>query len=295
MIELRGHTRPVVALAYAPDGRTLVSASQNGDVRLWDVAAGRQSHVLHANWERAYSIAFAPDGREFAIGFGGTRGVVERQVFPPSSEREMWAANSRATRALAYSVDGRTLVTAGNDLPVKRWRLDPLYVLSTPEPSFRATVSPVDALAVSPGGELLVTLTSKPATLRLYNFTSRRLQKSYQFSVTWGYTVAFAPDGTVVACGLDGHIALWSVAPKKKAPFRWQAHAGSVLGVAYLPDGSGLLTCGADGLVKSWDLAGNLRRSYDWRVGELYSLAVAPDGLTAAVGGAEVIALWDLE
>jgi hypothetical protein len=47
--------------------------------------------------------------------------------------------------------------------------------------------------------------------------------------------------------------------------------------------------------VKHWSLTGELLRTIDWQIGELGAVAIAPDGLTAAVGGAEDIVVWDLE
>jgi WD40 repeat protein len=78
-------------------------------------------------------------------------------------------------------------------------------------------------------------------------------------------------------------------------PYSWQAHDGSVLGVAFLPDSQSLLSAATDGLVKHWSLTGELLRTIDWQIGELGAVAIAPDGLTAAVGGAEDIVVWDLE
>jgi WD40 repeat protein len=68
-----------------------------------------------------------------------------------------------------------------------------------------------------------------------------------------------------------------------------------VLGVAFLPDGHSLISAATDGLVKHWSLEGRLLNTMDWQIGELGAVAIAPDGLTAAVGGAEKIVVWDLE
>jgi hypothetical protein len=68
-------------------------------------------------------------------------------------------------------------------------------------------------------------------------------------------------------------------------------------GVAFVPDGRHLLTTSNDKAVKAWDLAaGQVVRSYDFAVGRTRSVAVAPDGLTAAAGSDEsLVVLFDLD
>jgi WD40 repeat protein len=81
----------------------------------------------------------------------------------------------------------------------------------------------------------------------------------------------------------------------RASPRVWTAHSGSVLGLAYVPDGQTLMSVGSDGDVRFWSGDLQLIRSIDWQIGELGAVAIAPDGLTAAVGGAEDIVIWDLE
>lgn len=59
---LRGHLGPVVAVAYSPDGRRLVTASREGTARVWDLATGTVLSVLNETWPIVYA-AVAPDGR----------------------------------------------------------------------------------------------------------------------------------------------------------------------------------------------------------------------------------------
>lgn len=70
---LAGHTRSVRALAVAPDG-TLLSASDDGTARLWDVAAQRERACFDWKLGALNAAAFSPDGTLAAV--GGEDGIV---------------------------------------------------------------------------------------------------------------------------------------------------------------------------------------------------------------------------
>ena len=65
---LKGHIGKVMAVAFSPDGRTLVTGSCDQTVRLWDVATGAERANYNWNIGRVYCTAYAPDGLRLAAG-----------------------------------------------------------------------------------------------------------------------------------------------------------------------------------------------------------------------------------
>jgi WD40 repeat protein/tetratricopeptide (TPR) repeat protein len=78
IVMLRGSARPVSAVAFGPDGRSLASAAAGGPkgrqiVTLWDLGSGRPIRSFEAGPGPVLAITFSGDGRRLAAG-GGTKG-----------------------------------------------------------------------------------------------------------------------------------------------------------------------------------------------------------------------------
>jgi WD40 repeat protein len=74
--DLSGHEQPVTALAFAPDGRTILSTGRDGLVYLWDAATHRPRETFDWGLGALYSLAVAPDGMTAAVGGADGRVVV---------------------------------------------------------------------------------------------------------------------------------------------------------------------------------------------------------------------------
>ena len=68
-----GHTQDVASAAFSPDGRFALSGAgsyRNGELKLWELATGKQLRSFRGHEEKVKSIAFSPDGR-FALSDSG--------------------------------------------------------------------------------------------------------------------------------------------------------------------------------------------------------------------------------
>src|SRR5207249_3625493 len=148
------------------------SASADGTARLWDLARGRLVETIQSPADRVYAVAFAPDGKSLAVGYGGLHGLVQWWELAPLRRRESWAAHAGYTRGLAFSPDGRTLATCGNDSAVKLWDLESIAAqrLTPKNPSTAV------AVAFSPDGQTVAAITSYWASTFVWSVGSRRLR-----------------------------------------------------------------------------------------------------------------------
>src|SRR5229473_2757148 len=66
--ELKGHTKDVRGLAFAPDGKTLASGGMDGIIQLWDTATWEVRQTLKGHTAEINCVAYARDGNTLASG-----------------------------------------------------------------------------------------------------------------------------------------------------------------------------------------------------------------------------------
>jgi len=109
----------VESLAFSPDGATLLTASRDQPVRLWDVATGKQLRGLGGVRVAIHVAAFSPDGKRIA--WGDEHGSVRLYDMMTSKVVESFQGGTKAVHTLAFSPDGKTLAAGGADGAVRLW------------------------------------------------------------------------------------------------------------------------------------------------------------------------------
>jgi DNA-directed RNA polymerase subunit RPC12/RpoP len=102
------HDAPVTAVAFAPDGKTLASASADRTVKLWHVDTRAQRATLRQHAWTVWALAFTPDGKHLAS--GGLDGMVLLWDLTQDHPRLVWAqAHQFPVRAVAFDHEGKHL------------------------------------------------------------------------------------------------------------------------------------------------------------------------------------------
>jgi WD40 repeat protein len=122
---LEGHNGAVYELAFHPAGHLLASASGDRTVKLWRLPDGARLDTLKESTKELYALAFHPRGERLAAG-GVDNRIRVWQVHPEGRENGSPLlfskfAHEQAILRLAYSADGDTLVSCGEDSLVKVW------------------------------------------------------------------------------------------------------------------------------------------------------------------------------
>ncbi|MDW8266024.1 MAG: c-type cytochrome domain-containing protein [Gemmataceae bacterium] len=129
--KLDGHTAPVASVAISPDGQRLLTGSDDGSVRLWNVSGGKPLRTLAAHQGPVRSLAFAPDGRR-AVSGGDAVVVWDLET---GRELRRFLRHREPILRVAFASDTETL-SGSRDASVLRWKLP------APEPTPPAPLTP---------------------------------------------------------------------------------------------------------------------------------------------------------
>ncbi|MBM80719.1 MAG: hypothetical protein CMJ78_09015 [Planctomycetaceae bacterium] len=106
-------------VAFSSDGNSIISGDSDFTIRVWDIEKQAVSAVLAGHGRPIRAVALSPDGkRAISVSSGDTK------FWNLSTERPDQSGTPRNTHAVAYSSDGRFVVTGGEDEIIRLWETE---------------------------------------------------------------------------------------------------------------------------------------------------------------------------
>jgi WD40 repeat protein len=296
-VDLNGHSGAIESVAFSPNGRLLVTASDDETAAIWDAGTGRQLAELRGHNGIVHSAAFAADGKTIVT--GGEDGTI--RIWSTTADPvlvDLPRQNRQRLHDVAFDQSGERVVTASEDRTARIWGLQRgrvLHVLG----HGRRVGDWVESAQFSRDGRLVLTA-GADGTAKVWESSSGALLSTLRRPVeTPLLDAAFSPDGQLVAAagqaGAKGSpvVRVWRWRQRKLVMARG-GFADRDDGVAFSPSGSLLAAAGGDE-VRVWRVGDrSLVAAFRCR-GELASVAFDPSGQRVAAGGSTgAVWVWDL-
>lgn len=239
---LRGHTLPVIALAFG--GGNLVSVSLDQTVKIWDEASGKLLHSVRLNLGKEFVPAIAPGDQPLLA--EGTLNHVRLWNYQSGELLKTFQVNDSNASTLEFTPDGSLLVIGTikgvvRVLDVTKWKVTETVDLDTP----------VRVLAVSSNR---VVVGYADGSMNLLNLENRHSIPDIQGHPDKITAMVFSPNGDRFASGsMDGTIQVWDSQTLKPMD-TLMGQGTEVLGMVFSPDGDKLIFSGPHGRMNCWHL-----------------------------------------
>lgn len=203
--ELAGHQGAITAVAVAPEGRQVATASDDRSLRLWDLSSGKvlRSFLGHESYVKC--VAFSPDGKQLVS--GGTDQTVRLWEVATGKELRQFTRHQDSVIQATFAPEGRATLSGSRDATILVWPLikkpltpatvgveprpDPVLPAQTLRPAntipLRGTIGP---LVVSPNGKWVYWLNL--AERKLSRLDTARLQTTASLALSSGTELLFA-------------------------------------------------------------------------------------------------------
>ena len=223
--ELASLPAKTTPIGFTSGGRTLVLIGTSGNLILWNVTEDRQTASFVLPGAAAVSGArttavLSPDGKTVAYGTNGT-GDVTLWDRRRQAEIATLATHQPGVNSLAFSPDGATLAV-GTTNQIILWNVSQRSVTATlpgGNPS-----GGVLSVALSPDRRTLASTALEGSQtgvgcaacyVILWNLSNRtQIATLGGFSPSEPNSLAFSPDGRILASGTSSEVILWSVAQR---------------------------------------------------------------------------------
>lgn len=303
---LPGSNDVIFSVAFSSDSQWLATGGATGETRLWNVHDHSSTVLPNSHTGAIASLAFSPDDKWIATGSYNDKSIlIWKANNPLAIPLERIATD--AVYAIAFSEDGKQMITANADNTVELWDMDDSS--SMPTVLIQNETESTSIMAISQNGKWFASDNSVDHKVNLWNI---------QNGTSAPRTIKEA-DGRITALAFDHHdhwlaissdfksddgitrkaIYLWNLQDPSLEPIILLGHEDRILALTFSWDDRFLISGSDDYTSRVWDMENIASQKIPLRLndsGRISTLAISPDGKTLATATIDkTIHLWDMD
>jgi WD40 repeat protein len=287
------------ALTFTPDGKQLVIGGHH-ELTVWEVASAKLQKRVYTRAERAYAMAFLPDGklavaggrpgqegdvRIFDINGPGKTGpdalILDGVNDPKVMLRQLLDADD-SVLCLAVSHDGKHIAAGGCDRTVRVWE----YPSGTLEQAIENHADWVLGVAFAPDNKHLLTC-SRDKTAKVWDLAAKESVLTFPEHQNPVFGIGVKADGKAAfSAGTDKQLRMWNATGEGKQIKVLGGHGDDILKLVQHPTAPVMVTTSADKTVKVWNPeTGANTKTLTGLTDHVFAAAISPDAKEVAAGG----------
>jgi len=285
-----GHSGRISVTVVSPDGKFLLSGSEDKTLRLWNLSGGNCIRVFRGHTGRISSAAISPDGK-FLISGSDDKTIRLWEIESGHCIR-IFEGHSGGVTCLSLSQDGSALISGGWDKDLRLWNLETGESIRT----FKGHEEPVFSLSISADSKFALS-GSSDKTLRLWDLRKGKCLNLFNGHKDTVTDLSISMDVNYCLSGSkDETLLLWDL-KKSECLKMLKGHKGTVYFTSLLPDRKFAFSGGEDSSLKLWNLEnGEVIRSFEGHTGAVTSGYLFPEGRFAVSGSEDnTIRLWEFD
>lgn len=249
---LVGPTNIVTSVSITPDGKWILSGSNDNILRVWDTTGGEPLKKWQASRHFVTSVVALSNQRAITAGAAGDP-VLKLWDLTTQECLATFEGHSQAVAAVAVSKDEKRVVSVSFDKTIRLWNLETGECLAT----LPGHSDEVDAVDITRDGRFAVS-GSHDKTLKVWNLETGTCVGTLEGHGNRVVAVAISPDATLFASAgfTDETIRLWDRQSGACLEVIRPAHDPSPLSVAFSPDGCRLVVGTTTGSILIYRLRG---------------------------------------
>ncbi|MDY9927970.1 NB-ARC domain-containing protein [Methanosarcina sp.] len=275
-------------VAVTPNGKYVISASDDNTLKVWDLETGEEKITLRGHNDSVRAVSVTPNGR-YAVSASIDR-TLKVWNLEKGKEKTTFIGHTGGVNAVAITPDGKSVISASDDHTLKVWDLE----TGEEKAILTGHNSEVKDVAVTPDGRYAVS-SSYDRTLRVWNLKTGKEKTTIMKHIKSVSSVAITPDGKSVISDSNDQLKVWDIETGEEKAILGKQFITWAVAVA--PNGKYAVSASAFGEIVIWDIeTGKEKAILKGHDQGVIAVAITPNSKYAISASYDrTLKVWDLE